>query len=399
MDSFRRIIPSTARRQTLRRSCTAALVLSISIASAAFLGIIGISDLSDALAFVGRFTGILLIISSMLAFVGAFTFLDHWFYHRYQFSGFIAVVGIGAAFITNLMLVIITVRDWEWRWTSFCCGALAVGSAWALYVTYRSGVDISVPRTVGATVIVSAILAAVNFGYSHVYVPYMRPRYVVMKVVLGEPALENNSSMISVPATITMSNPTNAGMYVLENEYTTLGARESVKEVGRSDLPRNSQDAKDVSPFVDEDVEFIQKAEFHPGEGAFLFPGEEISTTQNIEFPVQKKYQNLLFRTDAVVARMDRVRIKRMDKKASWEHPRERACPRMVDVDGRPPDCIKTTFTIIEGNRITQIVRNPRTITVWRYVRSESPPDAALSRKGKEFKIKSESERYGDATR
>ncbi|GAA3440845.1 hypothetical protein [Planomonospora venezuelensis] len=380
----------------LLRLLVPAGVTLVLLVTAGFAGHFGIEDLGEALAFTGRFTGALFIAASAVMAVSVIAVLDHWFWKSYQHSGPVVLVGTGVAFVVNSMLVITMIRDGEQKRYLFYWLVLAAGSAWALYVSYRTDILIPAPKRFGIAVMATTVVAVTDFGYSQLYEPYEQPTNIVFEASLGDPVYTSESTVVSLSAEIKIVNDGKTGIYVLATEYQVLGRRAVVRPDGRKRDEWRADAAADypISRYTEiEYFDLVRKSKFLPTYGEWLNPGEEINVTQIVDVPVAASYDTIQLQAFAVISRKDRMNLEGglwLPVNFSWENPGE---------SGREVDFIEFRSRIHENNSIAELTRHPRSIIVRQYVNDASFPEVAIVREREGYREMSLAESDDMATR
>ncbi|MBG0832429.1 hypothetical protein HS041_32505 [Planomonospora sp. ID67723] len=371
------------RNALLFRRAVPVGVALILLVTAGLVGYFGIEDLGEALAFTGRFTGALFVVAAAVMAVSVIAVLDHWFWRSYQNSGLVVVAGTGLAFMVNSMLLITMIRDAEQKRYLLLWLVLAVGSAWALYASYRADVVIPSPKRFGIAVMATTVVAVADFGYSQLYEPYEQPTHMIFEASLGDPVYTAESTVISLPVDIKIVNGGKVGVYVLATEYQVLGRKAAVRPDGRERNEWRDDAVADYPISLYTDIEYfdlVRKAKFLPTYGEWLNPGEEVNVAQVVEVPAAASYDTMQLRAFAIIARKDRMGLEGglwFPADFSWEHPEK---------FGKEVEFIEYRSRIHENNAIAEFAREPRSIAIRQYVNDAELPAIAVLRKGEEYR-------------
>lgn len=365
--SFRVRQRSVRMPKTIKRHPAALVVITpVLLVTASFLGLFGLEDLSEALAFTGRFTGLLLMIAAVAAILGLIGALDHWFSRRFEYSGLVALIGTATAVVANVMLLVVTVKDGldaVGYFVLWC--ALIAGSVWACYTVYRTSVSIPAPKTVGLAAIVSASVAIANFGYTQLYLPYQQEPRPILQAEFGTPTLSADRQNFALPVTFRFENRSNVGLYLLGSAFTVAGRRAIVEHADRPLAVQRTEaeTGQQISQRTDnQSAEAVEMGRWEATFGEWVDPGVTDITTKIIELPVKTRYDQLLIRAQAQIARRDRIRLDPAftDKQyLSWMHHQKQPDWTLGQ------DFIRYRGRIWENNSVAQRTRDPRYLTLW----------------------------------
>jgi hypothetical protein len=336
------------------------------------VGWFGIIDLTEALTYVGRFTGAVFLAAAVALVIGAGAALDHWFRQAFQYSGAAALVGVCVAVAVNAMLLIAALRDADRTAYEVYWGILLLGSLLAVYAVYRTRLPTFGPAKLTLAIVISSGLAVANFGYAQLYLPYSQSVNTLLEVGFGTPAHNTSSSVAALPVNVKFTNRGNVGVYILGAEYVVLGRKAAINQV----VPPPSQWHRDVTTWHERSrntaingYEIIQKSAWywpfaHPVEG-----GEEYSSNQIVHIPLNLSYDEVLVRASVALVRKDRVILDHDygPREYSWNRART-PNPRWV----KGLDYVKYQGRIHENNAVAEHIRHARYVTVW-WIVSGSP--------------------------
>lgn len=361
--SWPRVLRTPQRAR--RRPAAMVVILPVLLTTAFYLGFFGFEDWDEALADIGRLTGVLMLAACLVTLLGVAGVLDHWFRRRWQYSGLIALLGAGTALVADLMLLVttITVGDSAGYLTLWC--VLAAGSAWAVITIYRTSVVIPAPRQVALTALVSTALAVTNFGYVQLYQPYRREPRPELQVKFDAPVFRQDRRAFALPVVFTFENRSDVGLYVLGTTFTVMGRRASVRlgEQSPSALKFDVEDLRQLSRYTNyQQLEAVDMGTFESVTGGWIDPRSTLVATRLVELPAGTPYDQLLVNATAVVARRDRMRLDPSygaTRDFSWRS--HRTVPGWL----QGTDFVRLQGRIYNDNAIAAHLQAPRYVTLW----------------------------------
>ncbi len=339
------------------------LIVLILLMTAFFLGLFGVEDLSEALAYTGRFTGALLLLAAGASLLGAVAVVDHWFRRSFAHSGLVALLGTVTAIVANLMLLTTTLRDADSTGYLVLWCLLVVGSVWATITVYRTSVEIPAPKRVAAAVIVTSAIAVANFGYTQLYQPYQHATLPVLQLTVKEPVLNSAKNAVAIPFTINLENRSNVGLYVIGTDFEVKGRTAPVSPMDRlTPAWRGDLDAGHALSLR----ENLQPPRMVQGNtwayfNTWLDAGETTTSSRVVELPVDTRFDQLAFRATALIARKDRIHLDTLEEQGrSWHK-------RLIPPPAGSPagDYVLYRARLHENNAIAEHTRDPRYITMW----------------------------------
>ncbi|MFE9804619.1 hypothetical protein ACFYP6_38390 [Streptomyces goshikiensis] len=341
------------------------LIVLILLVTTGYLGFFGVLDVSTALAYTGRFTGVLLIVAAAVVLLGAIAAVDHWYRQSFPNSGLVALLGSVTAATANLMLFITALREGDSTAYLLVWCALAAGGAWAAVAVYRTSVEIPAPKRVAAAVIVSGAVAVANFGYTQLYQPYHTEINPVLDVTLGEPVLSADKKAFALPVTISFENRSDVGVYLLAPEFRVLGTAVAVSPERRppSQWQRDVESGRPVSLWeIRGQPELLQAGSWHVF-GSWLAGHQTYVTSRTVVLPRSTPYDQIQVAASTAIARRDRMSMDEFGiPHVSWKGNPVKApdwvlagASGYVTYEGR----------IHENNAIAEHTRDPRHLTVW----------------------------------
>ncbi|GAA2310557.1 hypothetical protein OHT20_07170 [Streptomyces caniferus] len=369
----------------------AAIVLVL-LMTTVMLARFGLDDFVHDLTFAGRLTGAVLLVVSFTTLVSAAAVLDHWIRQSYPYSGLVALIGTFAAFLTNAMLLVQTVRN-DSVFFPALFGALTAGSAYAVFAVGRTSVVIPAPKRVAAAVIVSSVIAIANFGYQNLYQPYQRQTRPLITLSMGRPVLSKDRTAFAVPVDITLRNHGDVGFYVLGTEFHAMGKqvplspRDRLRQQWRADAEQ-WQKSEEVNP--------LSRREMHqPGElveakpwmerGWWVEANDTFTTRVVVQLPRDTPYDQVALYASASLARKDRLVLQPPFNFVaySWGRQKVPGWVKAQQTGGR--DSLIYRARVHENNAIDERTRDPRLVTVyWKFGTHGASVFSSIARKGEE---------------
>ncbi|MFI6039111.1 hypothetical protein ACIBBD_34230 [Streptomyces sp. NPDC051315] len=381
-------------------------ILLVLLVSAFLAGRFGIENVSWALTYTGRITGAVLVLVAGATLLGAAAVMDHWYRNTFPYSGLVALIGTVAALVTNVMLLLETLKGDSTAYRVLW-GLLTAGCLWAVFALWRTSIAIPAPKRVAAAVVVSSFLALANFGYQTLYKPYQREAKPVIRMTVGEPMPSQDRKAFSVPVDIKLENQSDLGFYVLGAEFHAMGERVLLSATDRL----RTQWRADVAQWGKSlETHPLSRREIHqPGQlvaaqpwmppGHWIEPSDEFVTRTVVQLPIDTPYDQLAFYATASFARKDRLGMERISQEGiSWSGGK---VPRWMK-DQKDLDSVIYRGRVRENNAIDELTRDPRFVTVyWTFGPHGANVIETITRSGEEDRILSDAEtrelvtRYG----
>ncbi|MGW0845914.1 hypothetical protein ACWD26_38420 [Streptomyces sp. NPDC002787] len=404
-----------------RRAIGTAMVIGLA-ATGGILGKIGTIDAFRALTYGGRVAGVSFIAGALVEILAALAVFDYWRRRQIRYSGAAILVGVIIAVFANLLLLFVHIYGGEYTHYLWLWPTLLAWSLWALWILHRQSVwkVIPHPRSIGAGVAASAVLATANFTYSQVYLPYASKGAFPLSIVFGKPTLDQEANVLHLPARIRYKNAGKVRLYVLGGMWRIYGLATDFSESAREmkdwkrdvnppyelDFRRNSTEA---------DWDLVDSGGFS-APGDWLEPGDDFKHERLVEIPVNSKFDIIHADLELVVVRGDRGTLDRSfasSSKVSWDletFKHQEDAPQWVAEPG--DEYIRYQSPIFHSNEILNVTRKPRYVTVWRVIpdfSDDNPPEkddtdpyqqAVISLAGKEGEYKEDEqqrtwERFG----
>ncbi|MFD5658435.1 hypothetical protein [Streptomyces hirsutus] len=386
------------------------LILLVLLLTALLLGWWGIEDLSEALTYMGRITGAILILVAGFSVLSAAAVVDHWGRNTFPYSGVVALIGTVAASLTNAMLLLETFRDGDSTLYRVLFSLLTAGSAWAVLTVLRTSVVIPSPKRVAAALVVSSALAMANFGYQHLYQPSQHGARPLVNIAVGKPVLSKDRKEFAVPVDIRIENHSDVGFFVLGTEFHAMGERVSLSQTDRL----REQWRADAETFRDFEAQhpLSRREIYQPGQlvlaqpwmpvGNWIEANDAFVTQTVVQLPIDTPYDQLALYASARLARKDRLGLEQIQMKGySWGGGK---VPPWVKAN-KNIDSVVYRGRVYENNAIDRHAMDPRYLTVyWQFGTHGAGLSESITRNGEENRIPSRAEiremvsRYGLAT-
>ncbi|MER6114173.1 hypothetical protein ACWGPD_09185 [Streptomyces hirsutus] len=379
------------------------------ILTTALLARFGAEDFAHALTFPGRITGAVLLAVAFTTLLGAAGVLDHWIRHSFSHSGLVALIGAFAALLTNVLVLVETVKDGDSKWYPTLFAALSAGSAWAVLTVWRT-VLIPAPKRVAAAVVVSSVIAVANFSYQNLYVPYQRKTEPLITLSVGKEVRSKDGKAFSVPVDITIQNHGSVGFYVLGTEFHAMGLRVPLSPKDR--LRKQWQDDTEqwskssvVNPLSRREV-------YQPGElvaakpwmpiGQWIESSGTFATRLVVQLPMNTPYDQVAFYATASLARKDRLVLQPPLRFVGNSWGGGKISGQVKQDQQRGVDSLIYRARVRENNALDAYTRDARFVTVyWKFGPQGVNVLAAVARKGEEGRVLTSAEqremvsRYG----
>ncbi|MEU8512869.1 hypothetical protein AB0C76_14935 [Kitasatospora sp. NPDC048722] len=341
------------------------MILLVLLVTALFLGFFGVEDVSEALAYTGRFTGVLLLLGAVATLLGAVAVVDYWFRRSFAYSGMVALLGTATAAVANGMLLVATLRDGDSTAYTLLWCVLTAGSAWAAVTVYRTSVVIPSPKRVAAAVIVSAAVAVANFGYTQLYQPYETEADPILDVTLEQPVLRADGKAFALPVTIRFENRSNVGLYLLAPEFNVMGRRAPLSQTDRltSEWRDDMVQGKQLSRWeINESPQLVEAGSWTVF-GSLIAAHQTFTTNRVVELPVDTPYDQVQVRASTAIARRDRLSLDAFGTPGEYSWQSHHGAPRGLGIS--TADYVTYRGRIHENNAIAEHTRDPRYVTMW----------------------------------
>ncbi|WP_254646921.1 hypothetical protein [Streptomyces sp. GbtcB6] len=357
------------------RACLVSVLLVLLLTTAT-LGLFGIGDLTSAFTFPGRLTGAVLVAVAFTSFLGAAALVDHWLFRTFANSGLVALVGAFAAVLANVTLFLELLNNADSVPWKVLFGALASGSAWAVFAVWRTLAVIPAPKRVATALLVTTVIAAGNFGYQNLYLPSQHEVRPVVRLITGTPVPSPDRKAFSVPVDITLENHSDLSFDVLGTEFHAMAQR--VPLVPQDRLRQQWRATAEQWKQFEGTNPLSRREIYQPGDlvqaqpwmryGGSIDANDTVSARVVVQLPKDTEYDQVAFYASAHLTRKDRVSLNRLEPApsgfSSWG-------------GGHVPDWLKrdTGFdsliyesSLRENNAIDAETRDTRHITVyWKF--------------------------------
>lgn len=396
-------------------------------ATAVELSLFGGADVTDALTYAGRISGVVFLAAAMLEVV-AFGALFNLSQDRpARYSGALVILGVLVSLLTNVVLLILHLDGSFTYYSLFLI--LLPWACWALLRLYKAGMwsQIPHPRGFAAGVALTGVLAVANFTHTQVYQPATATAMLTTSVEFG-PATTAKGA-VSLQLRLRTRNSGKVGVYILGSLYQLSGRPTSFVPKARPDrdwLQDLNSGQRDLMRYTNVQAggyELLAQGQFvgRAGPTMVLEPGAEIVTRKVIQFPEGNSYEVLAATANVAFMRKDRAKLTddfARSGSSSWSagYVNKKLEPRWVTNDDNDnyeeSDARANTFRyksrIVHSTAVLENTRAPHYVTVWwvlHEVKSEGPfgpdliatvgPEEALGSRPSAADTRRMAERYG----
>ena len=116
---------------------------------------------------------------------------------------------------------------------------MAVSGGLAVTWLLKEGARVPYPKRFAATVLVTSLAGAANFGYTALYQPAAQPVQFTLGADMGKPAFDPAHKLATVPVTITFKNTGKVAVNVLMSTYNVVGRKARIVLPGQSSEQMN----------------------------------------------------------------------------------------------------------------------------------------------------------------
>ncbi|SEH03535.1 hypothetical protein SAMN05444920_13838 [Nonomuraea solani] len=339
-------------------------------------GWIGAADLSGAMSFTGRVTGVALVVVALVMFIAALAAYNYQGTRRLEYSGALAMFGYALVFIANALMLILQYQGRDITLSLGAWFALLVWSGWALWKLYRQGAwhGLLHPRRFAAGVTATAVLAAGNFAYTQMYLPHMSPTKINFSTRLDKPVAHPNGDSVYLPLTISIRNDGTSEIYAVGVVYWIWGAIQEYTPQARTVMHW----AKDLRRLGDQHLyrfadlrklELLATGINHVPPGSPLSPGAVTAIEKIVMLPKDRQYDIVEAKAQLIVARKDRLGVDAPSKPSyvtsSADSGRERPPSWVLKGWQKNTQFIKYNMRIKQPSKLLELTRAEKRITVW----------------------------------
>lgn len=365
---------------TVRRWNEAFVTSLVFLGSAVIFGLLGLSNLSDALTYGGRFVGAVLVAAALFLAVSTYAVWDDCHRRKLDASGSIALMGAFVAFVGALLLFLTAVasgdlysrtfwvRASRWGLTSMYplwLTLLVVSSGLILFLALRRQAKLPSPKQVGIAALITAALTAANFGYTQLYQPSAQPPLTTVSAELGEAVRAVDGSGTVLTLNIAIKNQGEVDVYLLGGVYAIYGRKAKVVQ-DVENWPRrltNLQHGEAVSSQTDwYGYDLIQTDSWFPF-GGWLNRATEGNVRKVVRIVNPEAYDELAVRADVVVSRKDRMHVDLMKEEVAWIGEDGRPYPPNFDDPGT--HVLRHRYAVHEGNKVLDVIRLRRFLDLY----------------------------------
>ncbi|MFB7608616.1 hypothetical protein [Streptomyces gardneri] len=295
-------------------ACRAALLAGLLATALEFL-FLGAEDVSDALTFAGRMTGVVFLAAMVLEVVALFAAVALLGDDGTQHSTALLAAGILVSLILNLVLLTIQLTGggytpYVWVWA-----LLALWASWALWEGRGMWGGVPRPRSFAAGVAVTAMLAIGNFGYTQVYQPHHSSALLTTSVEFASAMREGDKVVVTVR--VRTKNAGKVGVYVLGSLYQISGRRAQFVETARTkrdlfdDWGHRQRDLLRHTEVPENGYQLLAQGQYTGRSGlvVVLEPNSEVVTERVVHFPYGARYDVLGITANIVYLRRDRAKL------------------------------------------------------------------------------------------
>ncbi|MGW4518439.1 hypothetical protein ACWEO4_42540 [Streptomyces sp. NPDC004393] len=388
-------------RTSPRRTATATLLVIGLLATAALLGNIGRIDIGSALTIAGIIAGALALAAAAVTFIAAIVIVvDYSLRRPSKYSGIVVLSGVLAVFVANSLLLIVQIygreyTDWLWAWLIFILWS--AWACWELLHRQRAWEEMPHRRKITAMISATTVAGVANFFYAQIYQPYNSPITVSATSRFGTPRVSVDHKIMYLPVTFHYKNTSKISEILFAAPYVIYG--ESFKKnTGPKEISRWIKEIQDNQSADGQGWDLQEFAADPPrshliGHGlitpkASLSPGEELTVEKTIELSNEpaSPYDVMIAKTDAIVARRDRITIPQTPSKwRTKEEKRVKSLPDWVADDSRINKADRKNCQYLEkdipvnyGNEILRLTRKPRFVTLWWILGTPEQPRSTL---------------------
>ncbi|MDD9382406.1 hypothetical protein M8Z33_38335 [Streptomyces sp. ZAF1911] len=297
-------------------ACRAALLAGL-FATAVELMLFGAEDVSSALTFAGRMTGVVFLAAMVLESAALFAAVAVLSGGASRHISTLLGIGILVSLVLNLVLLTVQLADGGYTHHVWIWGLMILWALWALWWEWDVWRGVSRPRGFAAGVVVTAMVAIGNFGYTQVYQPYVSTALLSTTVEILGATHEPGEDKVVVAVRLRTKNTGKVGVFVLGSLYQVSGRKPHFVKKDRTerDLFEDWGDRqRDLLRHTDvpkKGYQLLAQGQFTGRAGlvVVLEPGSEIVAERIVEFPYGAKYDVLGITANVVSLRRDRAKL------------------------------------------------------------------------------------------
>lgn len=372
-----RIIHSVA--MTALRSTVRWVLLGVGLfATAIELGVFGAADVSGALTYAGRISGVVFLAAAILELAALFALINLRQPDAAKYSAALVLVGVLSSLLANLVLLILQLDGWSYTHYLWFWALLLPWSCWALWRLHRVGIWSLIPHAKGFAVGVAATgtLAVANFTYTQIYQPYTSPAMLSNLVEFG--TATEAGGVVSLPVRLRARNTGRVGVYVLGSLYQVSGRKTSFVPTPRKaqdwlkDLNSHQRDLMRYTDVKKKGYELLTQGQFvtRAAPALVLEPGAELVAEKVVQFPAGASYDLLGATANVTYLRKDRVKLIHdysTSGRSSWTGEfkccSDAAPPRWVA--GKGVHTFRFRSRIMHSTAVLENTRAPHYVALW----------------------------------
>ncbi|MFB7518146.1 hypothetical protein [Streptomyces sp. NPDC056144] len=358
------------------------LTAAVLLATAVELALFGGRDVTGALTYAGRVSGVVFLIAAVLETAAVGALFDLAKPRPAPYSGAAVIVALLVSLLANIILLVLLLDGDFTPYAAFL--ALIPCACWSLVRLYKAGVwgRVPHPRGIALGVVLTGALAVANFTHAQVYQPYAATATLTTTVEFGKATVNEKNGSVSVPVRLRTHNTGEVSLYLLGSLYQVSALRDSyvararpdqrwLQDInsGQRDLARHT----DVTPGA---YDLLAQGAFAGRAGLVqvLEPGAEIVTQNLVEFPrvpKGKPFVSLAAAANVVYLRKDRARLVddyARSGRSSWtqqyEYGSANKAPAWVTGGGRV-NTFRYQSRIRHSTAVLEYTRAPHYVTLW----------------------------------
>ncbi|MFD9881614.1 hypothetical protein ACFWZT_09140 [Streptomyces alboflavus] len=347
-------------------------------ATAIELGMLGAADVSGALTYAGRISGVVFLAAAILEVSALFALVNLRRPDAARYSAALVLVGVLSSLLANLVLFFLQLDGWGYTHYLWFWVLLLPWSCWALWRLHRVGIWRLIPHAKGFAVGVAltGFLAVANFTHTQIYQPYTSPAMLSNSVEFGTATVTNRG--VSLPVRIRTRNTGSVGVYVLGSLYQVTGRKDSFVSSPRKtrewlqDLNSRQRELMRYTDVRKEGYELLAQGSFvgRSVPAHVLEPDAEMVTEKVVQFPPGASYDVLGATANITYLRKDRAKL--VDNysrsgRSSWTKKygccSDAAPPRWVANEGVPT--FRFRSRIMHSSAVLENTRAPHYVTLW----------------------------------
>ncbi|WP_327252976.1 hypothetical protein [Streptomyces sp. NBC_01244] len=370
-------------------ACRAALLAGLFV-TAVELMLFGAEDVGSALTFAGRMTGVVFLAAMLLESAAFFAGVAVFEGGASRRTAALLGIGILVSLVLNLALLTVQLADGGYTHYLWVWGLLVLWAFWALWWEWDLWRGVSRPRGFAAGVVVTAMVAIGNFGYTQVYQPYVSTALLSTSVEFLSATHEREDDKVVVTVRLRTKNIGKVGVYVLGSLYQVSGRKPQFVATARTerelfqDWGERQRDLLRHTDVPKKGYQLLAQGQFTGRSGlvVVLEPGSEVVAERVLEFPYGAKYDLLGITANIVYLRKDRAKLtdnfgtsgrRLWVSNDTYHHYGAPAPPSWIAQPGEITYRFRSR--IKQSNSLLEHTRPPHYVTLW-WVGREPPSES-----------------------